>query len=468
MPEAEANRQRCSFTAAKPSANTLKDTAASLPAMQKNHFKLRRTSLALSLLVQLLPVTTVPMAFADYNQPTAAGLAIGAGRSSLKEEDKIQRFAQNFDNPGSGDGTGDARARLKQELDRISTSPEKAGPPVFEPPVPVRKKAVSPAQAVETATPQPHKQPVRQIDPELDRILGRLLLMRFRGTQPSDAGPKAVHTLLQSGLIAGVIFKGDNIQSKAQLKELVKFLGQAVPGGKPLLAIRETGSGSNNFPAKDFEQFPEEKDIAAKGEPEYAYSTYRSMGAAMAALGFNMNFGPALGLPGAGKLAASFGGDPLQAGVFAKTFILGHREAGLIAVPVVDGSDLSVRSLKSLLVPYPAIPIAAVMTEEIEPFAPYQGLVRGARFCFVTLASLNEASDAAGNFNRACDALILDGGTESPLAIRDALAQGVVEAMQHHELSLEALNASAQRVLALKSSLVSVPESSSARTARTP
>ena len=400
----------------------------------------------------------------QYSGVVDRGLASRDGRATITEGKPV-RVAQDRNASPGGEDSVDARKKLKAELDRIRRSGEANSDRNFDPPKPVRKK---PTQAAATdASPQP----VRSSDPEIDRVLGHLLLMRFKGNQPSDGGPKAIRSLLQSGLIAGAVFGADNIQSKAQLKEVMKFF--ASPGSpRPLFAIGEIGGVSDSLPAvRDFEQWPSQKDIAAKGDPEYAYSTYRSMGTNLAVLGFNMNFGPIVGASAnARNASATFGDNPLQAGVFTKTFILGHREENVIPVPVVDGSDLSVRALKTLLVSYPDTPIAANVPQApaTPPLSPYNGLVRGARFCFVTLVAGSEGTDAARRFNEGCDILVLNGGSESPSNIRDRVAQGVSDAVKQGTLSLNALNASSQRISLLRSSLASLPNEVPTRAPRSP
>lgn len=382
---------------------------------------------------------------------------------------KPVRIAQQERGPApDGEDSTEARKKLKTELDRIRRrSGEGNGDGGFNPPKPVRKKASPPS----TAANEVRTESARAPDPELDRVLGRLLLMRFKGNQPSDGGPKAIRSLLQSGLIAGAVFSADNIQSKSQLKEVMKFF--ALPGSpKPLFAIGEIGGVSDSLPAvKDFEQWPSQKDIASKGDPEYAYSTYRSMGSNLAVLGFNMNFGPMVGASANARNAlATYGDNPLQTGVFTKTFILGHREENVIPVPVVDGSELSVRAMKTLLVSYPETPIAANIPQfpAAPPLSPYEGLVRGARFCFVTLGAGTEGADAARDFAGGCDILVLNGGQESPSTTRDKVAQGVANAIKQGTLSLNNLTASAQRMSTLRSSLASLSGESSTRTARSP
>ncbi len=377
----------------------------------------------------------------DYSGAGSRGLAL---RDTAAGPDSSGRLRMVQNSTPSEDGT-EARTRLRNELDRIRRSasePNHAEP--FLPPKPVRRKTSQNARpAAEAAEPQGQA----AADPQISRLAGQLILMRFKGSQPADAGPKAIRALLHSGAIAGAVFGSENIHSRAQLKELMKFLRPPAGQGRPLFAISEIGGGSDGLPVvRDFEQWPSQKDIAAKGDPEYAYSTYRSMGASLAILGFDLNFGPVLMEPGNGKnLAASFGGNPLQAGVFTKTFILGHREENVIPVPIVDGSSLSVRALKTLLISYPTIPVASAAGVNRDAF---EGLLRGARFCFLTLTPGSETSGAAENFNRGCDVLVLDGGAESPASVRDR----VVQAVQRKGLSRDMLSAASQRLTALRAS----------------
>ncbi len=391
---------------------------------------------------------------AEYSGADAGGLAPrGSQVSSSWGQGRLQTAQAGGQ---SGDNTGgDGRTQLRMELDRIRRQGGgEAGSSSFAPPPPVRRRPGQTDTQAEN-TPRPHLA-AGAADPRVDRLTGQLLLFNFRGSQPSNSGPRAVHGLLQSGLIAGVVFGRENIQGKAQLKELVKFLSPAGTPNRPFIAIREIGGASEAFPAvKEFELWPSEQDVAAKGDPQYAYSTYRSMGATLAGFGFNMNFGPMLAATGDVKdPAASFGSNPLQTGVFAKTFLLGHKEENVLAVPIVDSSAHSVRALKTILVSDPGVPVSAVMKDGsgVAPFAAYAGLVQGPRFCFAALAAANAGAGAVSGFRRGCDVLVLDGGSDSPASVRDQAALGLTQAINVGELSFDALNASSARVGELRSS----------------
>ena len=96
--------------------------------------------------------------------------------------------------------------------------------------------------------------------PEIDQALGQVLLFYFKGTQPSDSGPKAIRALLQSGHIAGAVFTQENVVSKAQLKEIMKFLWQGNANSRPIFATGELGGDLDAFPVvKDFERWPSQQ-----------------------------------------------------------------------------------------------------------------------------------------------------------------------------------------------------------------
>jgi hypothetical protein len=110
--------------------------------------------------------------------------------------------------------------------------------------------------------------------------------------------------------------------------------------------------------------------------------------------------------------------------------------------------------------------IAVTVASEAQPFAAYDGLVRGPRFCLVTVKQGSNPAVAAGYFNRGCDAIVIDGGKESPAVIRDLVVRGVSGEIKNGSLSLASLKASAQRLSALRSPSQSAPAAFTTRTAQ--
>lgn len=400
----------------------------------------------LALGLVLLAAPAAAASSAEYSGVALPGLASPQAAHGAARDGAKVKTAQN---DSQDDAAAEARKKLKKELERVRRGARGDGPEEQSKTPKQAKKDKEPASGPEASRP---KQPVTAIDPAINRLAGKLIVMRFSGAQPSDGGPKAIRALLQNGLIAGAMFGAENIHTRAQTKELMKFFWQGGSEPKPIFAISEIGGAGDGLPRiKDFESWPSEQQVASKGDPEYAYSTYQSLASYLAGIGFSFNFGPALGAAAAQNPSASFGANPLQAGVFAKAFVLGHTAYKIVAVPVVDGGEASVRALKMLLLAYPDLPIAAPVAGNSRPMAAYAGLVKGARFCMVEYNQKTTPAEAADPFRRGCDSLVVDPGKESPAAIRDIVAQGIADASKQGSLTLDALEASAQRLQALKS-----------------
>jgi len=385
---------------------------------------------------------------AEYSE-AAVPVPVPRGAYQSATSPKGIRLAQNI-TPPDDDATEAAKRGLKAELDRIRREASATGGS-FDPPLPVRRKSATLPFATETG--DAAQANASSASPQIDRLTGHLLLLSFRGTSPSDSGPKAIHSLLQAGHIAGALFNRENIQSKAQLKELIKFFWPGSAQNRPIFAIREIGGEAGSFPSiRDFEQWPAEREVASSGDPEYAYSTYRSLGSALAGLGFNINFGPVLSSPANVRdQASSFGSNPLQTGVFAKTFMLGHREENMIAVPMTDATDHSVRAMKTLLVADPKMPVAMMTGDGAGASPPlvFEKLVIGVKFCFLAPPKGSEGAGAVQALAEGCDALIMEGG-DNPPAIREAVAIAVSQATETGVIGLDRLEASAQRMSDLR------------------
>src|SRR5271166_2532550 len=152
---------------------------------------------------------------AEYSE-AAVPVPVPRGAYQSATSPKGIRLAQNI-TPPDDDATEAAKRGLKAELDRIRREASATGGS-FDPPLPVRRKSATLPFATETG--DAAQANASSASPQIDRLTGHLLLLSFRGTSPSDSGPKAIHSLLQAGHIAGALFNRENIQSKAQLKEL--------------------------------------------------------------------------------------------------------------------------------------------------------------------------------------------------------------------------------------------------------
>ncbi len=184
---------------------------------------------------------------AEYSGATVPGLPWLDVFGNSAPSGNVKAVENGVAPSGDAAAAEEARKLLKDELDRMrrGTRHEKAeSKPGSQ--QPAKKKEPTPGVA-DAPHPQPPKAPAPAVDPEINRAAGKLMIMRFSGSEPSDTGPKAIRALIHDGLIAGVMFGSDNIQSKIQLKELVKSLGQGGGEPKPLLRSAKSAALAEHF-----------------------------------------------------------------------------------------------------------------------------------------------------------------------------------------------------------------------------
>lgn len=170
----------------------------------------------------------------------------------------------------------------------------------------------------------------------LDRMIGQMIMVGFRGTTARDAGVQTVGRQLRDGMIGGVMLMAHNITGRSQLKALTGSLKQSTAGRRPpLIAVDQEGGwvqrlkGGNGFASTR-----SAKTVATTYSAEKARSVvYAKMAGQLAESGINVNFGPVVDLditgarnPIIGRLRRSYGRDPDVVLSYARGFIAAHRE----------------------------------------------------------------------------------------------------------------------------------------------
>ena len=178
--------------------------------------------------------------------------------------------------------------------------------------------------------------------PELDRMVGQLIMVGFQGGDEKDEGVRAVRTQLNTGTIGGVVLFPENIASRRQVKNLIAYLRNARSNPRPFIAVdQEGGSVQRLNPWNGYKWFPSAADVGRNpsyAEPNAAMKLYGEMAAELAETGFNMNLGPVVDLntnpwnPVIGSRGRSFGADPDTVTARATAFIKAHRAANVATV----------------------------------------------------------------------------------------------------------------------------------------
>lgn len=172
----------------------------------------------------------------------------------------------------------------------------------------------------------------------LKDMIGQMLMLGFKGTKPSEPGPQAARALLASGEIGGLIFMGENLVSRQQVKELVAYMKTANPRhGAPFISIDQEGGFVQRLQERHgFTMIPAAELVAVDDKIDEARKTYNTLASELADVGFNMNFGPVVDLnlvpsnPIIGAKARSYGADPKKVQRFAKAFVKAHRGQNML------------------------------------------------------------------------------------------------------------------------------------------
>lgn len=173
-------------------------------------------------------------------------------------------------------------------------------------------------------------------DLSVEALVGRMIMVGFRGDEPGSPGAAAVRGWLAAGKIGGVLFFDDNLTSPDAARRLTKAFREAA-GWTPLLAIdQEGGAVSRLRRERGFPALLSAREVAARDDPGEALARYEDLAQELSRLGFNVNFGPVVDLelnPDSRIIAGlgrSFGPDPAKVTAYARAFIAGHRKPGVM------------------------------------------------------------------------------------------------------------------------------------------
>jgi beta-N-acetylhexosaminidase len=159
-------------------------------------------------------------------------------------------------------------------------------------------------------------------------LIGRLLLLGFIGQEaPLDR--------LARFKPAGFVFYASNIASTEAVRGLTKSLQEATD--YPLLfATNLEGGVVNGYQTPEATAWPSFMAIAASGQPELASQVAQAAAEELGYAGFNVSFGPVLdvNLTIANPIIGirSFGSDARVVSGFARAYLQGLEQAGIMAV----------------------------------------------------------------------------------------------------------------------------------------
>ena len=167
-----------------------------------------------------------------------------------------------------------------------------------------------------------------------------MLMVGFVGTSLDEPWPRRIVEQIEEGSVGGVLILGRNVERLDDLRAMNRAFLEAAPDNPPLIAIDQEGGRIQRL--RSLHGFPETPSAAMLGryaDPETAHGLYAVMAEALAALGFNVNFGPVVDLdiepqnPIISALQRAYAEDASTVTAFARAFIEAHRAAGILTAP---------------------------------------------------------------------------------------------------------------------------------------
>lgn len=163
----------------------------------------------------------------------------------------------------------------------------------------------------------------------LEEKVGQMMLVGFDGTSP----PAHILAWLASGRIGGVYLFARNIQSPAQVKQLVAECRHAAK--HPILVGIDQEGGIVARLREGFSESPGAMALGASGEPQLAEEIAFMLGTELAALGINWNFAPVADIAhqpvNPSVSTRSVGGDAVLVSQMVSAQIRGFQRAGVAA-----------------------------------------------------------------------------------------------------------------------------------------
>lgn len=170
----------------------------------------------------------------------------------------------------------------------------------------------------------------------LETMAGQMILMGFQGASTSDANFRAVRDQVAAGRIGGVMFLRTNISSLSDVRAMNGALRAARPWLAPLIALDQEGGQIRRLTAEvGFEEIASAEAIG-RTDPDTAFAIYGDLARRLAALGFNVNFGPVVDLninpdnPIIARYERAFGVEAQAVAAFGTAFVEAHRQAGVL------------------------------------------------------------------------------------------------------------------------------------------
>ena len=171
----------------------------------------------------------------------------------------------------------------------------------------------------------------------LEQMAGQMIVVGFQGKTAADPSVAALRDDIAAGRLGGVMFLKVNVTSLDNVAAMNEAFRAASPDLPPLITLDQEGGAVERLTEDvGFTEIPRAVVVAAENTPEQAEALYARMAAAVADLGFTINFGPVVDIDRnpdnqvIAKYGRAFGTDAETVTTYAGAFIRAHHQAGLV------------------------------------------------------------------------------------------------------------------------------------------
>ncbi|WIJ26628.1 glycoside hydrolase family 3 N-terminal domain-containing protein [Devosia sp. RR2S18] len=173
--------------------------------------------------------------------------------------------------------------------------------------------------------------------PSLEQMAGQMIAVGFQGDDADDAAVENLRGEIAAGRLGGVMFLKVNVKSLDAVAEMNDAFRAAAPDLPPFITLDQEGGAVERLTeAVGFTEIPNAETVAAQNTPAEAQAIYARMAAAVADLGFTVNFGPVadinlnLNNQIIARYGRAFSQDPATVAEYDAAFIEAHHQAGLL------------------------------------------------------------------------------------------------------------------------------------------
>ena len=173
--------------------------------------------------------------------------------------------------------------------------------------------------------------------PALERMIGQMIVVGFSGSEPLHGNVLQTRRQIAEGRIGGVMLLGRNVTDAAGTRRLIAALTHAATDLPLLVAVDQEGGRVARLRWRTgVTPFPSARRVSETMDPAQAAALYEKGARDLAALGFNLNFGPVVDVdvnpfnPVIGRLGRSYSSEPARVAHYAGAFVQGHRKAGVL------------------------------------------------------------------------------------------------------------------------------------------